>query len=150
MTDDRSLERAARAWLELGPNRAPEHAVQAALERIEQTSQERHWPLPTGGRWIQRTGRTLGAVAMATLVLAVPFVGAHALTALLDRSAERMDKALESKLAPAIRQRPAILPKPSAPAASVGGRATGVRSPSRTQRRGCRLQPSRSSRPRTP
>ena len=35
MTDDRSLERAARSWIEAGPTRAPERAVEAALSRIE-------------------------------------------------------------------------------------------------------------------
>ena len=35
MTDDRSLERAARSWIEAGPTRAPDRAVEAALLRIE-------------------------------------------------------------------------------------------------------------------
>lgn len=43
MTDDRSLERAARSWIELGPTRAPEEAVDAALRRIQTTPQERDW-----------------------------------------------------------------------------------------------------------
>jgi hypothetical protein len=43
MTDDRSLERAARSWLELGPAEAPDHAVEAALLRIQTTAQERDW-----------------------------------------------------------------------------------------------------------
>lgn len=43
MTDDRSLERAARSWIEVGPTRAPDHAVDAALARIQTTSQERDW-----------------------------------------------------------------------------------------------------------
>ena len=33
MTDDRSLERAARSWLESGPTQAPERAVEAASLR---------------------------------------------------------------------------------------------------------------------
>ena len=41
MTDDRSLERAARSWLEVGPTQAPDRAVEAALLRIETTPQER-------------------------------------------------------------------------------------------------------------
>lgn len=49
--DDRSLERAARSWLELGPTQAPDHAVDAALARIQTTRQERDlripWRLPT-------------------------------------------------------------------------------------------------------
>jgi len=50
MTDDRSLERAARSWLETGPTQAPDRAVEAALLRIETTPQERDlrvpWRLP--------------------------------------------------------------------------------------------------------
>ena len=43
MTDDRSLERAARSFIEVGPTLAPEAAVEAALLRIQSTSQERDW-----------------------------------------------------------------------------------------------------------
>jgi hypothetical protein len=43
MTDDRSLERAARSWIEVGPTRAPDGAVEAALARIQTTPQERDW-----------------------------------------------------------------------------------------------------------
>jgi hypothetical protein len=50
-TDDRSLERAARSWLEEGPTRAPDRAVDAALVQITTTPQERDlripWRLPT-------------------------------------------------------------------------------------------------------
>ena len=46
MTDDRSLERAARSWLEIGPTEAPERAVEAALLRIDTTPQERDWHVP--------------------------------------------------------------------------------------------------------
>ena len=41
MTDDRSLERAARSWIEDGPTRAPDSAVERALLTIETTPQER-------------------------------------------------------------------------------------------------------------
>ena len=37
MTDDRSLERAARSWLEAGPTQAPDRAVEAALLPINTT-----------------------------------------------------------------------------------------------------------------
>ncbi len=51
MSDDRTIERSARAWLELGPTRAPDHAVEAALRTVDTTSQERDlwipWRLPT-------------------------------------------------------------------------------------------------------
>ena len=43
MTDDRSLERAARSFIEVGPTQAPDHAVDAALARIQTTPQERDW-----------------------------------------------------------------------------------------------------------
>ena len=46
MTDDRSLERAARSWLENGPTEAPDRAVEAALLRIETTPQERDLRIP--------------------------------------------------------------------------------------------------------
>ena len=46
MTDDRSLERAARSWLEAGPTQAPDRAVEAALVRIETTPQERDLRIP--------------------------------------------------------------------------------------------------------
>lgn len=51
MNDDRTLERAARSFIEAGPTQAPERAVDAALLRIETTNQERAlripWRLPT-------------------------------------------------------------------------------------------------------
>src|SRR4029079_17745266 len=46
MTDDRSLERAARSWLEIGPTTAPERAVDAALLRIQTLNQERDLRIP--------------------------------------------------------------------------------------------------------
>ena len=46
MTDDRSLERAARSWIEAGPNRAPDRVIDAALLRIETTTQERDLRIP--------------------------------------------------------------------------------------------------------
>jgi len=46
MTDERSLERAARSWLENGPTQAPDRAVEAALLRIQTTPQERDLRIP--------------------------------------------------------------------------------------------------------
>jgi hypothetical protein len=46
MTDDRSLERVARSWIEVGPTTAPTHAVDVALLRIESTPQERDLRIP--------------------------------------------------------------------------------------------------------
>jgi len=66
MTDDRSLERAARSWLEEGPTRAPERPVDAALARIQKTSQERGllvpWRFPTVNPVIKVATAALAAV----------------------------------------------------------------------------------------
>ncbi len=61
MTDDRSLERAARSFIEAGPTQAPDSAVAAALQRIETTTQERDLRLP----W--RPTSMLYRMAFATL-----------------------------------------------------------------------------------
>lgn len=71
MTDDRSIERAARLWLEEGPTQAPDHAVRAALLEVQTTGQERRWPFPLGGRRFHLTMRTMAGIA----VLAVVVVG---------------------------------------------------------------------------
>lgn len=46
MNEDRSLERAARSWIEVGPTRAPEPAIAAALARIRSTPQDRVFLAP--------------------------------------------------------------------------------------------------------
>jgi hypothetical protein len=74
MTDDRTLERAARSWLEEGPTRAPDRAVDAALSRIQTTRQERDlripWRLPTMNRYLLPMAAALivaiGAVYLIT------------------------------------------------------------------------------------
>jgi hypothetical protein len=75
MTDDRSLERAARSWIEVGPTRAPDHAVDGALARIQTTPQERDWFPWRFPRMITpvRIGAlvALGAVVLAGLGLLV-------------------------------------------------------------------------------
>jgi hypothetical protein len=70
MNDDRSLERAARSWLEEGPKQAPDRAVDAALARIQTTQQERDlvpWRLPN----MNRTARLVASVAALAVVVAV-------------------------------------------------------------------------------
>jgi hypothetical protein len=69
MTDDRSLERAARSWLELGPTQAPDRPVEAALALIEHTAQERAWPRPFDGMRWRLGGRSVAAVAVLAVVL---------------------------------------------------------------------------------
>ena len=70
MTDDRSLERAARSWLEAGPTQAPDRAVEAALLRIETTPQERDLRIP----W-RFTVMTTPARVAAAAVIGVLLVG---------------------------------------------------------------------------
>jgi hypothetical protein len=73
MTDDhaldRSLERAARSWLEAGPTRAPERAVEAALQRVSHTTQERGLQVPWRFRHIVTPARLAAAAVLGALVL---------------------------------------------------------------------------------
>lgn len=69
MTDDRSLERAARSFIESGPTQAPERAVEAALLRIETTSQERNLRVP----W--RITMSIPARVAAAAVIGVLAIG---------------------------------------------------------------------------
>jgi hypothetical protein len=70
MTDDRSLERAARSWLEGGPTEAPDQAVEAALLRVQTTTQERDWDVLRRNRPMTLTSRLVAAaVAVAIVVI---------------------------------------------------------------------------------
>ena len=66
MTDDRSLERAARSWIEEGPTLAPERPVQAALARIQTTPQERAplvpWRMPYMNTYVRFAAAAIVAV----------------------------------------------------------------------------------------
>ena len=68
MNDDRSLERAARSWIEAGPTRAPESAVAAALQLIETTSQERDLRIPWRTPRMNRFALAGAAVALLVVV----------------------------------------------------------------------------------
>ncbi len=77
MTRERDFDRIARAWLELGPQEAPDRTVEAVLEAIETESQVRRprwWPLwrPTSMNRIRilavATGLTLLAVGAAVFL----------------------------------------------------------------------------------
>ena len=70
MTDDRSLERAARSWLETGPTTAPDRAVDAALLRIQTTSQERDLGIPWRKPVTLTSARLAAFVAASVLVVA--------------------------------------------------------------------------------
>jgi hypothetical protein len=73
MSSDRSVERAARSWLEEGPTRAPDRAVDAALTRIQTTRQERDlvpWRLPN----MSPIARIAGVAVMALLAVGLAAV----------------------------------------------------------------------------
>ena len=114
MIDDRSLERAARSWLEAGPTEAPERAVEAALLRIASTTQERDLRIP----WGVPALNTLTRIA-ATVAIGVLFVGGAFLY--LGRP---------SQPGPVVG--PPVTPSPSAPAAtsSPSGTTTQTAAPS--------------------
>ena len=71
MTSERDFDRLARAWLELGPNEAPDRVVTAVLQAAETTPQVRRpmrWPL---WRLVPMTRLPVAAGAVAILVVAV-------------------------------------------------------------------------------
>jgi hypothetical protein len=72
MTDDRSLERAARSFIEPGPTRAPEAALERALDLIQTTRQERDLSIP----WRFRTMNTPARVATAAVICVLAIGGA--------------------------------------------------------------------------
>jgi hypothetical protein len=63
MIDDRTLERAARSWIEAGPSRAPDQVVEHALHLIATTPQERDLRVPR-----RITMPTIARVAAAAVV----------------------------------------------------------------------------------
>ena len=71
MTDDRSLERAARSWLEEGPTRAPDRPVEAALIRIQMTPQERDLRVPWRLPKMTTPIRVASAAVVGVLAVAV-------------------------------------------------------------------------------
>jgi hypothetical protein len=71
MTDDRSFERSARSWLEDGPTRAPDRAMETALLRIETTTQERDWHVPRRVRSMSLIARVAAAAITVAIVVGV-------------------------------------------------------------------------------
>ena len=82
MTDDRSLERAARSWIEAGPTQAPDRAVEAALLRIQTTPQERDLRIP----WRLPKMTTPARVAAAAVIGVLAIGGAFYLISPSGRS----------------------------------------------------------------
>jgi len=68
MNDERSFERTAQAWLELGTSQAPERAIQAVLLAIETTPQDRDLRVPWR-LWIMTISLRVGAAAVIGLLL---------------------------------------------------------------------------------
>jgi hypothetical protein len=83
MIDDRSLERAARSFIEAGPTQAPDHAVEAALLTILSTPQERDLRVPWRSIPMHGPARLLGAAAAVAAVAIGAFL-------LLGRPSERV------------------------------------------------------------
>jgi hypothetical protein len=69
MNDDRSLERAARSWIEQGPTQAPDRPVDAALTEIQSIQQDR--ALPILWRLPNMTGTSRLVAGLATVVVVV-------------------------------------------------------------------------------
>ena len=69
MTDDRSFERAARSWLEIGPTQAPERAIEAAFLEIQTTPQERDWHIPWRLPTMTNPARLAAAAVIGVLAI---------------------------------------------------------------------------------
>ena len=71
MTSERDFDRLARAWLDLGPNEAPDRVIATVLQAAETTPQVRRpirWPFRKD---FQMTRLPILATVMATLVVVI-------------------------------------------------------------------------------
>ena len=71
MSDERDFDRMARAWLELGPNEAPDRAVSAVLQAVETTPQVRPVSQRLAWRFPAMTRFPITAAAAVALVIVV-------------------------------------------------------------------------------
>jgi Tol biopolymer transport system component len=110
MTDDRSLERAARSFIEAGPTQAPDRAVEAALLRIESTPQERDLRIP----WRFQSMTTPARIAVAAVLGVLLVAGAVSLFGRLGQSSVGVPGPSPSSPAPAS---PIASPTPGSSAA---------------------------------
>ena len=112
MSNERDFDRLARAWLELGPNEAPDRVVAAVLQAAETTPQVRRpFRLPIWRSFaMNRIGQALGAVA----VLAIVVIGGALL--LTPRNQPNVGGPAASSLD--------VAPTPSAPTAAASPSAT--------------------------
>jgi hypothetical protein len=81
MTDDRSLERAARSWIDAGPTRAPERVIEGALLKVQTTGQERELRIP----WRLPAMLTPTRLAAAAIIGALVLGGAIIISAGVNR-----------------------------------------------------------------
>ena len=71
MTDERDFDRLARAWLELGPDEAPDRVVAAVLQAAETTPQVRRplrWPIWRSFK-MNRISQAAGLAAVLVVVI---------------------------------------------------------------------------------
>jgi hypothetical protein len=112
MTDDRSLERVARLWLETGPTQAPDRPVETALALIEHMAQERAWPRPFDGvRW-----RLGDRPVLAAAVLVAVLVGGVVIL----RPDPGPGPAISPSPSPTTSSEPSTSPPPAASASEAG------------------------------
>ncbi len=70
MTTERDFDRIAKAWLELGPDEAPDRVVAAVLQSVETTPQARRWlGWPIWRSSVMNRLHTVAAVAAAVVVV---------------------------------------------------------------------------------
>lgn len=110
MTDDRSVERTARSWLERGPTRAPDQIVQLALDRIQTTPQDRVWRRPGLRRWVVPTYR----LGTELVVVAAILLGGVLLLERGSGPAPAVSAAPSASASPASTNEPSSSPSPSA------------------------------------
>jgi hypothetical protein len=71
MTEQRDFDRLARAWLELGPDLAPERSIAAVLQAVETTPQVRPWLRRPIWRDINMNRFAIAAGAVAVFIFAL-------------------------------------------------------------------------------
>jgi len=71
MNEDRDFDRIARAWLELGPNEAPDRSVSAVLQAVETTPQVRRLSQRLPWRFPIMTRFPITAAAAVAIVIVV-------------------------------------------------------------------------------
>ena len=71
MTSERDFDRLARAWLELGPDEAPDRAIAAVLQAAETTPQVRRPLRMPDWRSFQMSRLPIVATVVAILVVVV-------------------------------------------------------------------------------